>query len=98
MPLSKSLEHGMENVIKHFVRVQAGKWTCVRQVEFYGPNGRIQVSIGTTFTRGTNFMGADVARWLDEQYEKGKGLRDSEPLAKSKREQPCQPPSPWSTA
>ena len=88
----------MENVIKHFVRFQAGKWTCVRQVEFYGPNGRIQVSIGTTFTRGTNFMGADVARWLDAQYEKGKGLQGSELLAKPIQEQPRQPPSPGSTA
>lgn len=88
----------MENVIKHFVRVQAGKWTCVRQVEFYGPNGRIQVSIGTTFTRGTNFMGADVARWLDAQYEKGKDLQGSELLAKPIQEQPRQPPSPGSTA
>jgi hypothetical protein len=62
----------MENFIKHFVRVGPGIWTCVRNGEFQSPNGRIQVTVGTTFTRGTNFMGMDVAQWLDEQYEKTK--------------------------
>jgi hypothetical protein len=63
----------MQNFIKNFVRLEGGKWTCVRPCEFEGPNGRIQVAIGTTFTRGTNFMGADLAEWLDEQYYKDGG-------------------------
>ena len=60
----------MENFIRHFVRIAPGIWTCVRNGEFMSPNGRIQVSIGPTFIRGTNFMGMDVAQWLDEQHEK----------------------------
>ena len=62
----------MENFIKHFVRVGPGIWTCVRNGEFITPNGRIQVTVGTTFTRGTNFMGIDLAQWLDEQYDQTK--------------------------
>jgi len=54
---------------KHFVRIEAGKWTCVRSGEFQSPTGRIQVAVGTTFTRGTMFMGYDIARALDEHYE-----------------------------
>jgi hypothetical protein len=33
------------------------------------PQGRIQVTPGTVFTRGTKFMNVDVAELLDEQYE-----------------------------
>jgi hypothetical protein len=31
------------------------------------PDGRIQVTPGTSFAAGTIFMGVDVAAWLDEQ-------------------------------
>ena len=64
----------MENFIRYFVRLEPGKWTCVRNGELNGPTGRIQVTVGSTFTRGTNFMGVDLAQWLDEQYEKDKQL------------------------
>lgn len=37
-----------------------------------GPNGRIQVSEGTTYRRGMLFMGVELAKWLDEQF----GLND----------------------
>jgi len=60
----------VEAFIRYFVRINAGKWTCVRNGEFDGPNGRIQVTVGSTFVRGTNFMGIDLAQWLDEEYEK----------------------------
>jgi hypothetical protein len=30
------------------------------------PKGRIQVTPGSTFTRGTRFMGIDLAEWLDQ--------------------------------
>ena len=59
----------MEEMMKHFLRIEPGKWTCVRSGEFQSPTGRIQVAVGTTFTRGTMFMGYDVARTLDEHYE-----------------------------
>ena len=60
----------MENFIRLFVRIGPGIWTCVRNGEFEGPNGRIQVALGTTFTRGTSFMGIDLAERLEEQYAK----------------------------
>ena len=59
----------MEEMMKHFRRIEPGKWTCVRSGEFQSPTGRIQVAVGTTFTRGTMFMGYDVARALDEHYD-----------------------------
>ena len=31
-----------------------------------GPTGRIQVTPGSRFYRGTSFMGFDLAAWLDE--------------------------------
>jgi hypothetical protein len=34
------------------------------------PSGRIQVAPGTRFTRGTMFMGIDLAAMLDEHFEK----------------------------
>ena len=63
----------MENFIRHFVRIEAGKWTCVRPGEFQGPNGRVQVAIGTTFTIGTTFMGMDLASRLEEEHHKKNG-------------------------
>jgi hypothetical protein len=41
----------------------------VEPTTFDGPNGRIQVTPGTAFAPGTTFMGADLAKWLDEQLE-----------------------------
>ena len=60
----------MENFIKRFIRISDGIWECVSFAELAGPNGRIQVTRGTRFTRGTNFMGIDLAELLDRQREK----------------------------
>ena len=60
----------MQEFIKHFVRESDGAWTCVAPVELDGPTGRIQVTPGSRFTRGTSFMGVDLARWLDEQADR----------------------------
>jgi hypothetical protein len=38
------------------------------------PSGRIQVAPGSRFTRGTTFMGIDLAAILDEYHEKTKPL------------------------
>ena len=55
----------MENFTRHFVRIERGKWTCVRPGEFTASDGkRIHVAIGSTFTRGANFMGVDLAQYL----------------------------------
>jgi hypothetical protein len=48
----------MDELIKHFLRVEAGKWICVMSGEFQSPTGRIQLAVGSTFTRGTMFMGS----------------------------------------
>jgi hypothetical protein len=61
----------MQNFIQNFVREQAGAWACATSAELVLPGGRrIQVAPGTRFTLGTTFMGVDVARLLDEQYER----------------------------
>jgi len=70
--MTRAIQSVVENFIKHFVRVHSGIWVCVRDGEFTGPNGRIQVAVGSTFTRGTSFMGIDLAEWLDQEYERTK--------------------------
>jgi hypothetical protein len=57
-------------VLKAFRRERNGTWVCVAPTTFDGPNGRIQVTPGTAFAPGTTFMGADLAKWLDEQLER----------------------------
>jgi hypothetical protein len=51
------------------VRDRYGAWRCIERAELELPQGRIQVTPGTVFTRGTKFMNVDVAELLDEQYE-----------------------------
>jgi hypothetical protein len=60
----------MSEFIRHFTRDGQGRWTCVTQAEVIAPAGRIQVTPGTTFARGTMFMNFDIAAALDDQYEK----------------------------
>ena len=60
----------MRDFIRLFVRIGPGIWTCVRNGEFHTEAGRIQVAIGTTFTKGTHFMGMDLANALETEYEK----------------------------
>jgi hypothetical protein len=57
----------MHDVLKAFRRQPDGTWVCVDYTTFDGPSGRIQVTPGTAFAQGTTFMGADLAKWLDEQ-------------------------------
>ena len=61
--------------MKHFVRTPAGDWVWVTPAELQTPQGRIQVASGTRFTRGTIFMGLELARLLDEQEEKDRAKR-----------------------
>ena len=63
----------MKDFIRLFVRVGPGIWVCVRNGEFYADDWRMQVAIGTTFTKGTHFMGMDLAAALDAEYEKKNG-------------------------
>ena len=59
----------MRSFMKHFVRVGPGMWTCTRGGEYYGEQGRIQVILGTTVTRGTSLMGVDLAAILEQEFE-----------------------------
>ena len=70
-------------MMQHFLRIEPGKWTCVRSGEFQSPTGRIQVAVGTTFTRGTVFMGYDIAQALDEHYESTRMYRSTPAVASS---------------
>jgi hypothetical protein len=57
----------MTEFLRAFRREPNGTWVCVEPTTFEGPNGRVQVTPGTAFSRGSTFMGADMAKWLDEQ-------------------------------
>ena len=59
----------MSQFFKCFRREGAGVWVCVRPVEVVLPQGRIQVAPGTLLTKGTTFMGIDMAKLLDEQTD-----------------------------
>jgi hypothetical protein len=59
--------------MRSFVREQGGMaWLCIEAAELTLPTGRIQVAVGTRFTRGTRYMGVDLASLLEEYYEKSK--------------------------
>jgi hypothetical protein len=57
----------MQNALRSFRREPDGTWICVEPTTLEGPNGRIQVTPGTVFAPGSMFMGADLAKLLDEQ-------------------------------
>jgi hypothetical protein len=57
----------MENFLRSFRREASGTWTCLAAATIDHPKGRIQVTPGSCFSPGTNFMGVDLAAWLDEQ-------------------------------
>ena len=63
----------MKDFIKAFRRNPDGSWSCIAPATFDGPNGRIQVTPGSTFAPGTRFMNVDVAAWLEEQARKEGG-------------------------
>ena len=54
------------NLIEAFRQNADGSWSCVRPTTLEHPAGRIQVTPGNTFRKGTSFMGIDVAEWLDQ--------------------------------
>ena len=60
----------METFIRNFVRDGDGCWRCIAPAELQVAAGRIQVAPGMTFTRGTMFMGLDLASLLDEHYQR----------------------------
>ena len=60
----------MDKFIRHFLREGPGVWSYIEPADLSLPEGRIQVTPGTRFTRGTMFMNVELAKLLDEQYEK----------------------------
>jgi hypothetical protein len=63
----------MDNFIRHFLRLEPGVWTCVKSADLNMPGGRIQVAIGSIFKMGIYFMGVDLARNLEDEYQKHNG-------------------------
>jgi hypothetical protein len=60
----------METFITNFVREAEGAWRCIKPAELQVAAGRIQVAPGTMFTRGTHFMGVDLASLLEEHHRR----------------------------
>lgn len=60
----------METFIRHFVREAPCVWTCHTYATVLLTSGQIQVAPGTRLTPGTLFMGVELARLMEEQYEK----------------------------
>ncbi len=65
----------MQQFIKHFVRESPGQWSCLEPATLDLPSGRIQVTPGSRFVRGTTFMGVDLAELLEEQHQKDEQRR-----------------------
>jgi len=70
------LNFGMGNEFVSFRRANGGIWICVEPVTMNHPKGPIQVTRGSSFKKGTDFMGVDVAAWLDEQLVSAMKKRD----------------------
>ena len=70
----------MDQFAKHFCRNHDGSWTCTTAGTFDGPNGRIQVTPGARFYRGTIFMGFDLAAWLDAALENRAAECEASPI------------------
>ena len=60
----------MQNFYYSFAREKDGAWLCIEPAELDLPSGRIQVAVGTRFTRGTRYMGIDVAKLLEDYGER----------------------------
>jgi hypothetical protein len=57
-----------QEVLQAFFREPGGTWRCVAPVTIDHPLGRIQVTPGTQLSRGTSFMGVDLAGWLELRH------------------------------
>jgi len=62
----------MRDFIHSFVREADGAWRCIEPAEVSLATGRIQVSPGSRFVRGTRFMGVDLAQLLDDELSRDK--------------------------
>jgi hypothetical protein len=55
----------VDNPLNAFFRNPDGSWSCIAPVTLKHPTGRIEVAPGCTFIEGKNFMGVDLAEWLN---------------------------------
>ena len=60
----------MKHLLKHFRRDAFGMWTCTEPVELTLPQGRLQITKGSRFARGTKFADMDLAAILDTEYRR----------------------------
>jgi hypothetical protein len=61
------LSDGVDYYFTSFRREKDGIWICVEPVTIRHPAGRMEVVPGSSFKKGTVYMGVDVAALLDEQ-------------------------------
>jgi hypothetical protein len=59
----------MQAFFKNFKQDSMGSWVCIAPATLELAGGRIQVTVGSCFARGTTFMNADLAKILDEYAE-----------------------------
>ena len=57
----------MQDLLKSFVRDHSGGWRCVAPANVQLPAGRVQVTPGSVFMKGTRLGNIDLAAVLDEQ-------------------------------
>ena len=57
----------MSNYFVSFRREKDGIWICLERVTIQHPKGSIEVTPGSSFKKGDEHMGIDLASWLDEQ-------------------------------
>ncbi len=66
----------MQRFRANFVREGEGVWRCATPTTLLLPNGhKIEVAPGTVLTRGTAFMGVELARLLDEAHGQDSGSK-----------------------
>ena len=79
MQLAQKQKHSIVDLLgdvalfQHFERIAAGRWTCKEPIGFDIQRGHIDITAGSTFAVGTNFMGVDMAFLLDREYERRNG-------------------------
>jgi hypothetical protein len=56
----------MDRFLKCFERDSAGVWHCIERASVDLPGGRIEVTPGSAFVRGSKFMNVDVAQLLED--------------------------------
>lgn len=64
----------MDKFLKHFRRDASDLWICVSPAELMLPQGRIQVSVGSRFAKGTRFMNVDLAKMLEAEHQRQQEL------------------------